>query len=84
MIERDLHVERPTRVGGKTYCACGSPWPCPRSDPDNDRLTANLIDFDERTADPRWCRACGASDGLPDGSCAECGAPPVASDELAP
>jgi hypothetical protein len=23
------HVERPTRLaGGKTYCACGQPWPC--------------------------------------------------------
>ena len=27
------HVERPTRMlGGKTYCSCGSPWPCQRSD----------------------------------------------------
>jgi hypothetical protein len=25
------HVERPTKVGGKTYCACGSPWPCDRA-----------------------------------------------------
>jgi hypothetical protein len=25
------HVERRTRLrDGKTYCACGAPWPCPR------------------------------------------------------
>lgn len=25
------HQERKTRMeGGRTFCACGNPWPCPR------------------------------------------------------
>jgi hypothetical protein len=36
------HVERPTRLaGGKTYCACGQPWPC-ASAPDDDRVASTL------------------------------------------
>ncbi len=28
-----VHAERPTPLGaGKTYCACGQPWPCPQDD----------------------------------------------------
>ena len=42
-------------------------------------MTEQPIPFDpERLADPHWCSGCGASDWLPDGSCAECGAPPAA------
>ena len=30
----DAHVERPVRLAdGKTYCACGRPWPCPHAAP---------------------------------------------------
>jgi hypothetical protein len=36
------HVERPTRLaGGKTYCACGQPWPC-ASAPGDDRVASTL------------------------------------------
>ena len=30
----NAHTERPTRLAdGKTYCACGRPWPCPHAAP---------------------------------------------------
>jgi hypothetical protein len=32
------HVQRPARLnGGRTFCACGRPWPCPRSSPGTER-----------------------------------------------
>ena len=29
MSKKELHVERNTKMrDGKTFCACGNPWPC--------------------------------------------------------
>ena len=42
----NAHVERPTRLAdGKTYCACGRPWPCPHAAPaDPSAILAEIRD----------------------------------------
>ena len=54
----EVHTERPTRLAaGKTFCACGQPWPCARA-----RIPADCI-----VADPPYGETSLAWDRWPEG-----------------
>jgi hypothetical protein len=66
----EAHVERPTRLAdGKTYCACGRPWPCPHAAPDTP-VSAILAGIKDRYAHGAKITAtgrdvCASADDIP-------------------